>query len=190
MQLLTEVSIVENSKTSVADVQKLIESEECELAKLRARREAFAAQEQEAFAELVRRREALAAELDEMASELAELRGEAAPVEEIAAERRKPPKRAPAPKRAKKAAKRRRGRPKGRRQGLALRDAVRKILADGGKPMRAPQVASQLDAVGYKTASSDPVNMVSALLAQTKKEFRRVRRGLYTIAKSGKQKAG
>ena len=177
------------AKTSVADVRKLIASEEGQLAKLRARREAFAAGEEKAFAGLVRRREALAAQLDELAGQLEQLQGAAAPEAEAPARPKGAKKPGPAPKRAKKAAKKARGRPRGKRQGMTLRDVVTKIMSDAGEPVRAPQVASQLKALGYKTTSKDPVNMVSALLAQTK-EFHRVQKGLYTLARSAKEKAG
>ncbi len=177
------------AKTSVADVRKLIASEEGQLAKLRARREAFAAAEEKAFAALVQQREALAAQLDELAAQLAQLQGAAAPEATPVGRPKGAKKPGPVPKRAKKAAKKARGRPRGKRQGMTLRDAVTKIMSAAGKPVRAPQVASQLKALGYKTTSKDPVNMVSALLAQTK-EFRRVRKGLYTLAASAKKRTG
>jgi hypothetical protein len=48
--------------------------------------------------------------------------------------------------------------------------------------MRAKEVAAKLAESGYKTASGNLGNIVSATLAQGK-NFRRVRRGLYTLKK-------
>jgi len=164
--------IVAKSRPSLAEVEHLIASEKAELAQLRKRREALgeaAAAEEKGYKQLTQRRDTLAAQLGELAAELAQLRGQAG-------------------RRTVKTAKKAAGRPKRRRQGKGtLRDAVSKILAGAGKPLRAPEIVAQLKASGYKTKSKDPVSMISATLAQTK-DFRRVSRGLYTLAKSARAK--
>jgi len=49
-----------------------------------------------------------------------------------------------------------------------------------GKPMRAAEIAEKLPETGFKTKSKGVRNMVSAVLGQSK-DFRRVRKGLYTV---------
>jgi len=125
--------------------------------------ERFLAQEVQALEELRRRREALAAELEGLRGAISQLRGAAPKAAARAVVRRKPARRA-----------------RRRRRGRALRQVVAEILQKAGKPMRAAEIAEQLPAAGYQTKSKNPKNMISVMLAQAK-DFRRVRKGLYTL---------
>lgn len=194
-----EVVTVPNEKTTVADVQQMIAAEKEAIECLRrARGEALDA-EKEAFAELKEQREAwlkaersecealearrqeLAAQIEELAAQLAVLKGEPAPAAAPAAVEAAP---APA-RRGRPKGKRRVGRPRGKRGGLTLREAIAQILAASDMPLRAKQIAGRLQDQGYTTTSKNPINMVSALLGQTK-AFRRVRKGLYTLDRRAK----
>ena len=134
--------------------------------------ERLLAQEEKSIDELRRKRQQVAAELDELAGSVAKLKGGAA--------------QKPRAKRAvrKKAA----ARPRRKRGGKSLREGIVEILSKSDRPMRAREIAEALMKSGYATSSSNPQNMVSALLAQGD-DFRRLRRGLYTV-KKGKAPAG
>ena len=203
---LMEVLEVAKAKTSVAAVRKLIGSEEQALAKLqkrrkalmaaeeeefanlKAKREAFAAAEEKAQAALVSRREALTAQLEEIAAQIAALGGEAAPEPKAEVEAEKP-KKPTKVKRAKKKAARGPAKAKKEGRGITLREAIGKIISSAGKPMRASEIASKLGSTGFKTKSKSPANLVSATLAQSK-DFQKVRKGLYRLARSARKAAG
>ncbi len=158
-----------------------------EFARRKAKREAFAVAEAKEQQAIVGRREALTTQLQEIATQIAALGGQAAPKPKAEVEAEKPKKPAKA-KRAKKKAVSRPAKAKKQGRRITLREAIGKILAGAGKPMRASEIAPLLKATGVKTRSKSPGNLVSATLAQSK-EFRKVATGLYTVAKSAK-KAG
>ena len=116
------------------------------------------ATEEKAIQYLKTRRKALEAELDELAAQIATLKGGKGVMA--------------APKRGRK----RRGR------GKSLRAAIAEIITDAGEPLRAAEIAEKLPEAGFRTKSNNPRNMVSAVLGQSD-DFRRVRKGLYTLKK-------
>jgi hypothetical protein len=84
------------------------------------------------------------------------------------------------------------------KKAMTLREAVAAIFSEAGHPMRAPEVAARLSAVGYETTSKDPANLVITVLRQSR-HFRRLSMGLYELADGsgvgreepvGKKKAG
>jgi hypothetical protein len=77
------------------------------------------------------------------------------------------------------------GRRLGRRPALAarpgsLRSALVQALTSKGK-MSVAELAAAVKAAGYKSKSKDPQNIVGMALSQNKKQFRRVRRGVYAL---------
>ena len=153
------------SVKTVADLGKLIAEEEKAIAALRSKREALAAKVAELAAEIAQLRGAPAAEAEPKAKPAAKKRG------------RKPGKKAVAKPAGKAAVKRGR-----KRSGTSTREIIIGILRDADKPMRAAEIAERLAAAGAQSKSSNPKNVVSALLAQSK-EFKRVDKGLYTVKK-------
>jgi hypothetical protein len=82
------------------------------------------------------------------------------------------------------------GRPKGvkkgpgrgrRSDGKTLIDVLREVLKGSAKGMRAKDIASAAVKAGYHTAAKDFYGIVAAAL-RDKKSFKRVRRGVYTLA--------
>jgi hypothetical protein len=67
-----------------------------------------------------------------------------------------------------------------RRAGGTLPDAITKVLAAAGKPMRLRDIAQAVKAAGYKSASRDFYNVVSQAL-HAKPQFKNVRRGFYRL---------
>jgi len=129
------------------------------------------AAEEKAIAALRKRREALEGKLAALASDIAVLTGGRGIAVATSSKRKKAPN-----------GRRTAGKRKKRGSGKSLRAAVAEIITKAGEPLRAAEIADKLKSVGYKTMSSDPRNMVSALLAQSS-DFKRVRKGLYTVKK-------
>jgi len=127
------------------------------------------AEEQKALAELKRKRQQLDSELEELAGQVAQLKGSAGRKAAARPARKKPARR-----------------PRRKRGGKSLREGVAEILSKSDRAMRAREIAEELIKSGYVTSSTNPQNMVSALLAQSD-QFKRVRRGLYTVKKAATQ---
>jgi hypothetical protein len=173
-----EVLIVASSEVTVAEVEQLIAAERQKLDDLRERRESLAAavaQEEKTYEDLVARRESVRSDLESLAEDLERLRGQGPDVTEKRAAA--PPAKSKKPKSKQTTKKGRAGKKGGK---PTLKDAMVKILSDADKPMRAKDIAAKLPDAGYKTKSKNPAGMVSAQLGQGD-EFRRVRRGVYTL---------
>ena len=128
--------------------------------------------EEAELARLRARREELAGEMAAVAQSIASLRGVGKAAE--AAQEEAPVKPVVKGRKRRKAGKK-----------TTLKGAVAAVLTQADGSMRAPEIVAELGAVGYESASKDPTKRVSTLLGQSK-EFRKVSRGLYTIARSGK----
>jgi len=72
----------------------------------------------------------------------------------------------------------RRGR---RTTGKPLAEYIQKVLA-GGEPMRAKHITAAVKKAGYKSGAKDFYGIVAATL-RDEKLFKRVSRGVYTLAK-------
>lgn len=118
---------------------------------------------------LIRKRDRLAAQLEVIEAELAKIEGK--PVQK---------------RRGRPAGKGRAGRParRGRKSvgGVNFSAAVREAFAKSGEPLRAKQVVELLPEFGVKvTDPSDARKRVSIVLAQHKKYFEQVERGVYRL---------
>ena len=82
-------------------------------------------------------------------------------------------------KKAKKAKKVKRGR---RATGKPLAEYLKKVLGAAKAPMRAKEIVPAVRKAGYKTFSKDFYGIVATAL-RDKKTFKRVSRGVYTLAK-------
>ena len=120
--------------------------------------------EEKAIRHLREKRQAIEGDLDKLAAEIAALKGGGKGLKGgslgVGRVRRRKP----------------------RAGGKSLREAMAEVIKKAGKPLRAAEIADKLSSVGYKTQSTDPRNMVSAMLAQSS-DFRRVKKGLYVVKK-------
>lgn len=122
---------------------------------------------------LIRKRDRLAAKLADLDAEIAKIEGRPA------AKRRGRPAKGQPGRRPGRSAKR--GRKPGN-GGINFSAAVREVFAKAGEPLRAKQVVEKLGEVGVTvTDPSDARKRVSIVLAQHKKYFEQVERGVYRL---------
>jgi hypothetical protein len=80
------------------------------------------------------------------------------------------------------ARRRRRGRGRAPTPGVTLADLVVKVLADASTPLGLKDIAEGVLAAGYKTTSSNFLNVIGQYVYNSK-VIRRVRRGKYALKK-------
>jgi hypothetical protein len=64
-------------------------------------------------------------------------------------------------------------RAQGRRNGLSLREAVTQVTRH--RPLRKPEILQAVRKIGYKFATSDPMNSLNAMLYAPANRFRNVK---------------
>jgi hypothetical protein len=62
---------------------------------------------------------------------------------------------------------------RGRRGGLSLREAVAQVTRH--RPLRKPEILQAVQKIGYKFATSDPMNSLNAMLYAPANRFRNVK---------------